>query len=45
MTHCFFNDEQTKSVIKLSKGDRVSVRGPVDGLMIDVIVKDCEVVE
>jgi hypothetical protein len=39
---CFFDDSQTASVSALSRDDRVTVRGRVDALVIDVLVKDCE---
>jgi hypothetical protein len=39
---CFVQDAST--VASLSKGDRVTMRGRVDGLMMNVLVRDCEVV-
>lgn len=45
VAHCFFDDAQTKRVKELNKGDRVRVRGKVDGLMMNVIVRSCEVVD
>lgn len=43
--HCFFNESQTERVKAVNKGDRVRVRGKVDGLLVNVIVKSCELVE
>lgn len=39
---CFFDDVHAKKAAALSKGARVTVRGRVDGLMMNVLVKDCE---
>ncbi len=41
---CFFGDEWAKAASTLSKGMTVTVRGRVDGLFMNVIVKDCEFV-
>lgn len=43
--HCFFDAAQTKRVKELNKGDRVRVRGKVDGLMMNVILRHCEMVD
>ncbi len=42
---CFFDDSQTEKVKALSKGDHVRVRGVVNGLLMDVVVRHCEVLE
>lgn len=39
---CFFDDAHAKEAAALSKGTRVTVRGRVDGLMMNVLVRDCE---
>ena len=39
---CLFDEAHVKKAASLSKGARVTVRGRVDGLMINVLVKDCE---
>lgn len=39
---CFFNEGQAKKAASLSRGTRVSVRGRVDGLLMNVLMKDCE---
>lgn len=41
---CFFDNVHAKRVASLSKGDHVTVRGRVDGLMMNVQMKDCEFV-
>jgi tRNA_anti-like len=41
--HCFFDALQAKKVSALSRGDRVWVRGRVQGLMMDVLVQHCEI--
>jgi len=45
VAHCFFDDAQTKRVKELNKGDKIRVRGKIDGLMMNVIVRFCEVVD
>jgi hypothetical protein len=42
---CFFEDEHARQAARLSKGDRATVRGTVQGLMMNVLVEDCEFVE
>ena len=42
---CFFDDRLAKKAAALNKGDRVTVRGTVSGLMMNVLVKDCEFVD
>jgi hypothetical protein len=39
---CYFEEDQTQSVSAISKGDRVNVRGQVEGLMGDVALRRCE---
>jgi hypothetical protein len=39
---CFFSDAQAKKAATLSSGTRVTVLGRVDGLMLNVLVRDCE---
>jgi hypothetical protein len=41
---CFFNDSEAKKAATLSKGARVTVRGRVEGLMLNVLVRRCEFV-
>jgi tRNA_anti-like len=41
---CLFDDVHAQKAASLSKGARVTVRGRVDGLMMNVIVRDCEFV-
>lgn len=43
--HCFFEKSETEKVKALNKGDRVRVRGKVDGLMVNVIVRFCQLVD
>ncbi len=39
---CFFSEAQAKRAATLSQGSRVSVRGRVDGLLMNVLVRECE---
>ena len=41
---CLFDEEHAKKAATLTQGKRVTVRGRVDGLMMNVLVKDCEFV-
>jgi len=41
---CFFADSEAKKAATLSKGARVTVRGRVEGLMFNVLVRRCEFV-
>jgi hypothetical protein len=41
---CLLDEVHAKKAASLSKGSRVTVRGRVDGLMMNVIVKNCEFV-
>ncbi|WP_437896743.1 OB-fold protein [Sorangium sp. So ce124] len=40
---CFVAEGETGAAAALSKGQKVTVRGRVDGLMMNVLVKDCEI--
>jgi aspartyl/asparaginyl-tRNA synthetase len=40
---CFPKDDQIAKAASLSKGDLVAVRGHVEGLMMNVLIKDCEI--
>ena len=40
---CSFDDDQADAVKAISTGDRIRVQGSVDGLMIDVILRHCQV--
>ena len=42
VVQCFFDDRLAKKAAALNKGDRVTVRGTVNGLMMNVLVKECE---
>lgn len=42
---CFVDDENQATVMNLSPGNQVTVRGRVDGLMLNVMVKDCVIVQ
>lgn len=42
---CFFDDSQARQTAQLSKGDRVRMRGTVKGLMMNVLVENCEIVQ
>lgn len=43
IVQCFVSKGQNDKVSSLSKGDSVTIVGRVDGLMMNVLVKDCEV--
>lgn len=40
---CFPSSDQATAAMQLSKGSRVRLRGRVDGLMMNVLLKDCEI--
>jgi hypothetical protein len=40
---CFMGKAGASSVAALSKGDKITVRGRVEGLMMNVLVKECQV--
>ncbi len=40
---CFFEKDQLKAVATLSKGQSLTVRGKVSGLMMNVLVKKCAI--
>lgn len=39
---CYFDDEHASKAATLSKGQTVTVKGTVKGLMMNVLVEDCE---
>lgn len=45
VVQCFVASNQVEQVTALSKGDKVTVRGRVDGLLMNVLVKECELVK
>jgi hypothetical protein len=45
VAQCYFDQAQTPKVKTLNRGERVHVRGRVEGLMMGVIVRACEVVD
>lgn len=42
---CFFEKEHEQVVAALSKGNKVTVNGRVSGLMMNVLVKKCALVQ
>ncbi|WP_395854744.1 zinc-ribbon domain-containing protein [Cystobacter fuscus] len=42
---CFLDEDNAQTVASLTKGSRVTIRGRVEGLMMNVLVKDCEIVQ
>lgn len=42
---CFFENRWASAAAQLSKGQTITVRGRVDGLMFNVLVKNCEILE
>lgn len=45
IAQCFFDEGSAKRAATLNKGDRVTVRGRVDGLMMNVLIKDASFVQ
>lgn len=43
VVQCFVKNGEEKAAAALNKGDDVTVVGHVDGLMMNVLVKDCEI--
>lgn len=41
---CFLTDDAVSRAMALSKGDYVTVQGTVDGLMMNVLLRRCEVI-
>ncbi|MFY0571471.1 OB-fold protein [Archangium lansingense] len=44
MLQCFIDEDNANTVASLTKGSRVTIRGRVKGLMMNVLVEDCELV-
>jgi len=44
MVQCVLNKSQVKKAASLSQGSRVTVRGRVSGLLMNVLVRECELV-
>jgi tRNA_anti-like len=42
---CFFSDDHAGQLASLSQGQHVRLQGEVSGLMMNVLVKDCRIVE
>jgi hypothetical protein len=42
---CFFSDDHAEQLASLSQGQHVRLKGEVGGLMINVLVKNCRIVE
>jgi tRNA_anti-like len=42
---CFIDEDNAATVASLTKGRRITIRGRVEGLMLNVLVKDCEIVQ
>ena len=42
---CFFSEEWASKAASLQKGRRITIRGKCDGLMMNVLLKDCEIIE
>jgi hypothetical protein len=45
LLQCFFDEDHAKKTASLTQGARVTVRGRVDGLVMNVLVKDCEIIQ
>jgi len=39
---CFFDDNLARQAAQITKGQRVRLRGRVQGKMMNVLIKDCE---
>jgi hypothetical protein len=44
VAQCFFDDRLAQQAATLNKGSKITVRGRVDGLMMNVLVRDAEFV-
>lgn len=42
---CFFSDAHNEEISKLNKGQTITIQGTVDGLMMNVLLKDCWIVK
>lgn len=42
---CFFDDKHVNEIANLRRGQRITVQGTVDGLMMNVLLKDCWIVK
>ena len=45
VVQCFVKKDQVTRAAGLSKGDKVTVRGKVNGLMMNVLVKECDILQ
>ncbi len=45
MVQCFFDDSAANVTARLSNGQHVRMKGLVDGLMMNVLVKGCQIVQ
>jgi hypothetical protein len=43
VVQCFISKGQESKAASLSKGKQITVRGQVDGLLMNVLLKDCEI--
>jgi len=41
---CYFNDKYTSQLANLKKGQQLTVKGKCDGLMMNVLIKNCEII-
>ena len=41
---CYFNDKYTSQLASLKKGQQLTVMGKCDGLLMNVLVKNCDIV-
>ena len=42
---CYFADSENSKLAKLSKGQQITIRGKCDGLMMNVLIKECLIVK
>jgi hypothetical protein len=42
---CFFANNEKQRLVNLSKGQMITVRGRCDGLMMNVVLRDCAIVQ
>ncbi len=45
MAQCFFHDKYSSNVSQLNKGDIITIQGRVKGLMMNVLMEDCSLVQ
>jgi len=42
---CFFNKDKADQLAQLQKGQSLTIKGKCNGLMMNVLIKDCEIIK